>query len=449
MNSKKIISSLIFAFLVVSIIPTTNIFENVRAEKNLTESRILDLSHSRSVDAKLGDVILSVDPISTSENGLTTFNFTITDEKTGAVLSHIDWLITIKDPNNQKLFQSSTIHSHVGKNSFSYGFEKEGPHTISVQVASLGPKMLGMDVPAPAQTRAVISGDPMNGWQKDPNKFFGAKNIDFKLDVSGDGTVAVLDSKNDSNLNVEQIDNSPILEGNNKEKTKVNVELLTTPEKVVAGQPTTIILNIKTENGTTITHPDILAKLSKDKTVLYQSAEQGNPDIAVNGALHGHTGHIAFDYTFPKAGIYTIDAKVNSIPVSNVMFGSVNPTYTIVVEEQQVSIDKEKENVMVQNEGTSSDIVSILGQESPFYDLANLEVKKGTTVTFVNNDAIPHTATSTLDELGNPTPSISDDFDTGLLNLNEKSEITFDQEGKFNYFCSIHPFMQGSITVTN
>ena len=71
--------------------------------------------------------------------------------------------------------------------SFSYGFEKEGLHTISVQVASLGPKMLGMDIPAPAQTRAVISGDPMNGWQNDPNKFFGAKNVDFKLDVSKDG----------------------------------------------------------------------------------------------------------------------------------------------------------------------------------------------------------------------------------------------------------------------
>lgn len=80
--------------------------------------------------------------------------------------------------------------------------------------------------------------------------------------------------------------------------------------------------------------------------------------------------------------------------------------------------------------------------------MANLEVKKGTTVTFVNNDAIPHTATSILDKLGTPTPSISHDFDSGLLKSSERSEITFDYEGKFNYFCAIHPFMQGSITVT-
>lgn len=110
---------------------------------------------------------------------------------------------------------------------------------------------------------------------------------------------------------------------------------MTNPQKVVAGKPTTIILNVKTDNGTDITHTDILAKLSEDKNILYQSAKQGNPEIAVNGALHGHTGQIAFDYVFPNAGIYTLDAKVNSILASNVMFGSVNPTYIIVVEENQ------------------------------------------------------------------------------------------------------------------
>ena len=446
MSFKKIISSLIFVVLTISIIPTTNIFENILAEKPLTKNTPLDLSTSKTVDAKLDDVIVSVAPIKISEDGLTTFNFTITDEKTGAILSHIDWLITIKDSSNNKLFQSSTIHSHVGKNSFSYGFEKEGSHTISVQVASLGPKMLGMDIPEPAQTRAVISGDPMNGWQNDPNKFFGAKNVDFKLDVSNDGTVTFADSVNDSNVDTQNIDNSPVLEGN--ENTMVNIELLTNPQKIVAGQPTTVLINVKTENGTDITHPDILAKLSKGETTLYQSAEQGNPQIAVNGALHGHTGQIAFDYTFPKSGIYTIDAKVNSIPVSNVMFGTVNPTYTIVVEELE-SNEKEENTIKQSNVSTNSAIVSILGQESPFYEPTNIEVKKGSTITFLNNDAVPHTATSTLDELGSLTPSISDGFDTGLLKINEKSEIILDEEGKFNYFCTIHPFMQGSLTVTS
>ncbi|MGD1834440.1 MAG: cupredoxin domain-containing protein [Nitrososphaeraceae archaeon] len=446
MSSKKIISSLIFAVLAISIIPTTNIFENVLGEKPQTKSTALDLSTSEVVDAKLDDVVVSVAPIKTSEDGLTTFDFTITDEETGAVLSHIDWLITIKDPDNNKLFQSSTIHSHVGKNSFSYGFEKEGVHTISVQVASLGPKMLGMDIPAPAQTRAVVSGDPMNGWQDDPNKFFGAKNIDFKLEVPKEGTITFEDNTKDLNMDIQNVDNSPVLEGN--ENTKVNVELLTNGQKVIAGEPTTILINVKTENGTDITHPDILAKLSKGETILYQSAEQGNPQIAVNGALHGHTGQIAFDYTFPYAGIYSLDAQVNSIPVSNVMFGTVNPKYVIVVEESELK-EIEENSIKQSDVSKNSNIVSILGQESPFYEPTDIEVKKGSSVTFINNDAVPHTATSTQDELGSLTPSISDDFDTGLLKINEQSEITLNEEGTFNYFCTIHPFMQGSITVTS
>jgi len=446
MNPKKIISSLIFAFLTVSILPTTNVVENVQAEKIYNEKNtILDLSKSKSVDAKLDDVIVSVAPIKTTDNGLTTFDFTISDKKSEAVLSHIDWLITIKDPNNQKVFQSSTIHSHVGKNSFSYGFEKEGKHTLSVQVASLGPKMLGMDVPGPAQTRVVISGDPMNGWQKDPNKFFGAKNVIFNLDVPANDTVKFAENNNGLNLDSKTIDNSSILEGRNKEKTKVNVELLTNPQKVVAGQPTTVILNVKTENGTAITHPDILTKLSKEKTVLYQSAEQGNPEIAINGALHGHTGHIALDYTFPKAGMYTINTKVNSIPVSNVMFGSINPKYTIIVEEP---IADTQEKIGQIGDSSTSNVVSIIGQQSPFYNPDKIQIKKGSSLKFFNNDAIPHTVTSTLDKLGSPIPSVSDSFDTGLLEFNESSKIKFDKEGNFNYFCTIHPFMQGKITVT-
>jgi len=43
MNSKKIISSLIFAFLAVSIIPTTNVFEDILAEKPLKMGESIDV----------------------------------------------------------------------------------------------------------------------------------------------------------------------------------------------------------------------------------------------------------------------------------------------------------------------------------------------------------------------------------------------------------------------
>jgi plastocyanin len=44
-----------------------------------------------------------------------------------------------------------------------------------------------------------------------------------------------------------------------------------------------------------------------------------------------------------------------------------------------------------------------------------------------------------------PTPSGV--FDTGPLMMGEEKQVAFDKEGTFNYFCTIHPFMRGSITV--
>jgi plastocyanin len=67
-----------------------------------------------------------------------------------------------------------------------------------------------------------------------------------------------------------------------------------------------------------------------------------------------------------------------------------------------------------------------------------LTVKRGTTVTFVNKDATPHTV----------TPEKGAKFTgTGRLQKNESKQITFNQVGEQNYFCEIHPSMKGKITV--
>jgi plastocyanin len=67
---------------------------------------------------------------------------------------------------------------------------------------------------------------------------------------------------------------------------------------------------------------------------------------------------------------------------------------------------------------------------------ANLTVKKGTKVTFVNKDSVGHSATA-------------DDksFDTGVLEQNESKEVSFDKPGTYTYHCSVHPNMKAVITV--
>lgn len=77
-----------------------------------------------------------------------------------------------------------------------------------------------------------------------------------------------------------------------------------------------------------------------------------------------------------------------------------------------------------------------------FYIPLNLEVGAGTTVTWVNDDSVPHTIQS-QDENG----AIIGLFNSAPLMTGEKFEYKFDEAGVYNYYCSLHPWRVGLITV--
>jgi hypothetical protein len=108
---------------------------------------------------------------------------TVSDTESGAPLTHVDWSVIVESPSGEQVYKSNTLHSHVGTMELNYAFLEPGENTVSVQVASLGPTMMGMEVPGMAQTRVLLSGDPMMGWQTDPNFFFGTRNTEFKVNV--------------------------------------------------------------------------------------------------------------------------------------------------------------------------------------------------------------------------------------------------------------------------
>ncbi|HSR50215.1 MAG TPA: cytochrome P460 family protein [Acidobacteriota bacterium] len=70
------------------------------------------------------------------------------------------------------------------------------------------------------------------------------------------------------------------------------------------------------------------------------------------------------------------------------------------------------------------------------YSPQTLTVKVGTTVTWINEDPFPHTATA-------------DDgsFDTGTIASKQRASVTFNDPGTFPYTCTPHPFMKGTIKV--
>ena len=79
---------------------------------------------------------------------------------------------------------------------------------------------------------------------------------------------------------------------------------------------------------------------------------------------------------------------------------------------------------------------------SGFYSPLNLEIPRGTTVTWVNEDSVPHNIQS-QDEFG----KISDMFNSPPLNTGDRFEFTFEESGVYNYYCSFHPWRVGLVTV--
>ena len=79
---------------------------------------------------------------------------------------------------------------------------------------------------------------------------------------------------------------------------------------------------------------------------------------------------------------------------------------------------------------------------SAFYMPLNLEISAGTTVTWTNDDSVPHTVQS-QDEFGNVIAL----FNSAPLNTGDKFEYTFEEAEVYNYFCSFHPWRVGVVTV--
>ena len=67
---------------------------------------------------------------------------------------------------------------------------------------------------------------------------------------------------------------------------------------------------------------------------------------------------------------------------------------------------------------------------------SSITVNKNVTVTWTNNDAMPHTVTAD-----------DNSFTSGDLNQNETYSHTFTTDGTFAYHCAIHASMKGTVVV--
>jgi plastocyanin len=66
-----------------------------------------------------------------------------------------------------------------------------------------------------------------------------------------------------------------------------------------------------------------------------------------------------------------------------------------------------------------------------------VRVRAGSSVTWTNNDAAPHTASA--DDGG---------WDSGSLTEGKSGTVRFDTPGTYSYHCALHPTMKGKVVVT-
>jgi amicyanin len=67
---------------------------------------------------------------------------------------------------------------------------------------------------------------------------------------------------------------------------------------------------------------------------------------------------------------------------------------------------------------------------------AEITVAPGSTVTWVNEDDIPHTVAAS-----------SGAFRSKAMDTDQQYSFTFTTPGTYDYFCALHPHMQGKIVV--
>ncbi|MEO2264559.1 MAG: plastocyanin/azurin family copper-binding protein, partial [Nitrosopumilus sp.] len=72
----------------------------------------------------------------------------------------------------------------------------------------------------------------------------------------------------------------------------------------------------------------------------------------------------------------------------------------------------------------------------------HITINSGDTVEWANIDSAAHTVTG-----GTPADGPSGVFDSSLLMASGNYSFTFDEAGSYDYFCMVHPWMVGSVSV--
>jgi plastocyanin len=81
----------------------------------------------------------------------------------------------------------------------------------------------------------------------------------------------------------------------------------------------------------------------------------------------------------------------------------------------------------------------VITQKGRLFSVESITIKKGDTITFLNDDTVPHNILSL---------SSGSEFNLGSQQPGSSTPVTFNTAGDFNVICAIHPRMKLAVKVT-
>jgi len=110
--------------------------------------------------------------------------------------------------------------------------------------------------------------------------------------------------------------------------------------------------------------------------------------------------------------------------------------------EEEVMMEESTEPTKVHVEIPIGTSVPGCEETNECWSPADITINVGDTVHWMNVDTVAHTVTG-----GSPANGPSGVFDSSLLMADAAFAFTFDETGSYDYFCMVHPWMVGSVSV--
>ncbi len=174
-------------------------------------------------------------------------------------------------------------------------------------------------------------------------------------------------------------------------------------------------------------------------------------------------GETIFELTFvdPKNAMGSWEFEGNALAVHTMHTTPFTVSYSVsatatagatVEVEEQVTMEEtqEGETMMEESAGPTTHTVEMpVGTSVPgceetneCYLPADITINAGDTVEWINVDTAAHTVTG-----GSPADGPSGVFDSSLVMADGVYSFTFNDAGTYEYFCMVHPWMVGTVSV--